>query len=357
MRIRALAITALAAALAVPAAAHASGGSITYLGPDGNVWLTTPDGARQKRVTANASGSLSYYSPSTADDGTVVAAANNKFFYVLAPDGSNRSGPWLARVNSLSGSPTSAQVSPGGSTIAFGYLYQAQPDTGQWNLQPRVHFNSTSAPGSACGTPFICHTGYSDPRWIHGTPYAGMLSYTRDAIVVQGGSGVQPWLTASGETFDSFDYSRAGNQALLTTDIGGGQRRLYLWQNNGPAPAAGGVVCEVSGFGNADSAPRFSPDSTTITWHDARGVWVSPRPVSAGGRCALSPTLIAAGGRSPTGAPPRWRATRSRRSRRPRPPPTRARRPRRAPPLHPPRRRRWPTSRPRRWSRPASASC
>lgn len=300
MRVRALLIPVLAALLAAPSAAHAAGGSITYVGSDGNVWLATPDGSRTKRVTTNASASLSYRSPSAADDGSVVVPANNNWFYVLDPDGTNARGPWLARINSMSSSPIRSQVSPGGSTIAFGYLHQSYPETGSWNLQPRVHFNSTSAPGSACGAPFTCHTGFSDPRWIHGTPYAGMISSSRSQLVVQGGSGTQAWLNATGEQFDAFDYSRAGNQALLKTEVDGtGQQRLYLWQNDGPPPAAGNAVCDLAGFGNADSAPRFSPDGTAITWHDARGVWVSPKPVSSGGRCALSPTLIVPGGKDP----------------------------------------------------------
>src|SRR4051794_39626584 len=61
-----------AIALAIAAPAHAD--SIVYV-KDGNVWLTSPDGAKQYQVTADGG----YDSPSQADDGTIVALRAKQF--------------------------------------------------------------------------------------------------------------------------------------------------------------------------------------------------------------------------------------------------------------------------------------
>ncbi|MGZ8634512.1 MAG: hypothetical protein ACXWZZ_11765, partial [Solirubrobacteraceae bacterium] len=69
-------LTALvvAAAAVVALAATASADSIVYV-KDGNVWLTSPDAARQYQVTFDGG----YSSPSQADDGTIVALRARQF--------------------------------------------------------------------------------------------------------------------------------------------------------------------------------------------------------------------------------------------------------------------------------------
>ena len=70
MKTRTLTASLLAAlALAAPASAD----SISYI-KDGNVWLTTPDGARQFQVTT--SGAYAY--ASQADDGTFIALSGER---------------------------------------------------------------------------------------------------------------------------------------------------------------------------------------------------------------------------------------------------------------------------------------
>jgi hypothetical protein len=65
-------------ALAATASAH----SIVYI-KDGNVWLTSPDAAKQYQVTCDGG----YASPSQADDGTIVALRAKQFVRM------DRSGP------------------------------------------------------------------------------------------------------------------------------------------------------------------------------------------------------------------------------------------------------------------------
>ena len=70
-----------AAAIVLACAASASADSIAYI-KEGNVWLTTPDGARQFQVTT-AGG---YSDVTQSDDGTIVAL-NGVRLHKLARDG------------------------------------------------------------------------------------------------------------------------------------------------------------------------------------------------------------------------------------------------------------------------------
>ena len=65
-----LPILLLALALLLPAAAAAS--SIAFI-KDDNIWLTSPDGSRQRQVTTDGTAAKSYNWPSQADDGTILA--------------------------------------------------------------------------------------------------------------------------------------------------------------------------------------------------------------------------------------------------------------------------------------------
>src|SRR3954470_20199522 len=73
---------AAALALAVPIAfapSVAQASSIVFV-KDYDVWLTSPDGARQHRVTNDGSAASPYRSPSQADEGTIVAARGDRLF-------------------------------------------------------------------------------------------------------------------------------------------------------------------------------------------------------------------------------------------------------------------------------------
>jgi hypothetical protein len=69
-------LTALAVCVvaAFAFAATAGADSIVYV-KDGNVWLTSPDAAKQYQVTFDGG----YSSPSQADDGTIVALRGKQF--------------------------------------------------------------------------------------------------------------------------------------------------------------------------------------------------------------------------------------------------------------------------------------
>jgi hypothetical protein len=72
--LRFLTVLAISAAAVVALAATASADSIAYV-KDGNVWLTSPDAAKQYQLTFDGG----YSSLSQADDGTIVALRARQF--------------------------------------------------------------------------------------------------------------------------------------------------------------------------------------------------------------------------------------------------------------------------------------
>lgn len=83
---RLLSLTVLALAL-LPGTAAAS--SIAFI-KDDNVWLTSPDGSRQRQVTTDGTDARGYYWPSQADDGTILAKLGDHFVRIRPARSSGR---------------------------------------------------------------------------------------------------------------------------------------------------------------------------------------------------------------------------------------------------------------------------
>ena len=112
---RILSALLVAGAVTGALAATASADSIVYV-KDGNVWLTSPDAAKQYQVTFDGG----YSSPSQADDGTIVALHGKQFVRM------NRSGqalnPAFDGMGTSGGNfygPYEPRVSPDGKRIAY----------------------------------------------------------------------------------------------------------------------------------------------------------------------------------------------------------------------------------------------
>jgi hypothetical protein len=96
-------------------AASAVADSIVFV-RDGNVWISTPDGSTERPLTA----SDGFFSPSIADDGTIVALRGRSFVR-LRPDGAvigmpldAIGGDWV-----VASGPYDARVSPDGLKVAY----------------------------------------------------------------------------------------------------------------------------------------------------------------------------------------------------------------------------------------------
>src|SRR5919106_4203000 len=114
-----LTLIVIAALMLVPATAGAS--SIAFI-KDHNVWLTTPDGSRQKQVTTDGTAEKRYNWPSQADDGTILAK-HGDYFQRLRPDGTKLGAPIPAMGSDVQHSgnlfvmagPAAPRISPDGT--------------------------------------------------------------------------------------------------------------------------------------------------------------------------------------------------------------------------------------------------
>ena len=137
----------LAVLLTLVAAAPAAADSIAYV-KDGDVWLATPDGSRQQRITHT--GIYSYVSQ--ADAGEMIALAPGERLHKLSrtgkvladfattvSDGAPQAGP----VNRFHG-PFNPEISPDGSKVAFEWFNDSYSDDTAARRRPSRPATSTA---------------------------------------------------------------------------------------------------------------------------------------------------------------------------------------------------------------------
>ena len=295
----------LAAVLLLAVATSAPASNVVYV-ENNDVWAASPDGTIQQRITTDGSAGQPYRSPSETDDGTIVVPKGD-FFYRFKLDGSSGGGPWTSfDINSCSTGPQSAEVAPDDSLITYVFGY-SDLCLGGSTITPRVATANATGPTPA-GT-FPTFDGEGDPRWIPGQPGAAMIDETETEIDAEEGSpaGLQTWLGPfSNGYLQAFDISRSGYRVLIavtaTAAPTSGSSDLWVWNNvDGPPDASQGqLVCTLSGWGDYNSQPVWSPDGSQFAWSTSAGVYVSPAPTADGsGNCVIHPTLIAPGGTDP----------------------------------------------------------
>ncbi|HEX2234417.1 MAG TPA: hypothetical protein VHG69_13750 [Thermoleophilaceae bacterium] len=149
-----------------------------------------------------------------------------------------------------------------------------------------------------------CHDGYVLPRWIPGTPYAGMVDSGLNGVTVQSESGLQDWFDYGGN-FDigHFDVSRDRGFVMTedTPTTSSAPGALTLLKANGIPPnhQPPEFLCEVPNFSaDGNGRPVWSPDGTQIAWTAADGIHVSGAPQDQGNTCALpGDRLVVPGGK------------------------------------------------------------
>lgn len=291
MRRLALLIVALAA---LPASAQAA--SISYIGADGNAYLTTPDGARTVQLTRDAAAASKYKMAGQADDGTIVVYKEKHFIW-LNPNGTIANGPWRIVEGTYGGlGAISAHVSPEGTLVAYGTF---DFNSGLVGGTSRVVLMPKGPLVSQCA--FGCSDNMVRPRWVPGA-LAGFIDEGLNVVSVQVPSvGTQEWFTAPGYKISSFDVSRTGRILIEAFPDSGGTtpKSLALLQSTGLPPNTPTLICELANFSTAGGYPHWSPDGSQIAWEAPDGVYVSPAPVNQGGTCVLQPRLIAPGGSGP----------------------------------------------------------
>jgi PASTA domain len=333
-------IAALAAALSLVAAAPAAADSIAYV-KDGNVWLSTPDGARQLQVTAT--GGYSYVSQ--ADDGTMIALAPGERLHKLSrtgqvladfatyvSDGAPQAGP----VNRFHG-PFEPTISPDGTKVAFewaGDSYENTPGCTPSSVPPCYVYSSRQGVGITHSGRFTgpeefgLLTGWIYPHWVSNDTL--LRSYANsalndDTVFNKVGPGVgddqlDNWFydQQGGQTVKDVELSRDGKTVAGIVGQGDDRLRVYrptadpfnapnwnhtpFFQGNVPVVQP---CYEYSGpVGGRFEGLTIAPDGRHIAYGVGDGIWVSNVPdLGAGCAQATENALRIPGGRFPDWGP------------------------------------------------------
>ena len=250
-----LPILLLALALLLPAAASAS--SIAFV-KDNNIWLSSPDGSRQRQVTTDGTAAKYYNSPSQADDGTILAK-HGSHFVRLRPDGT-RIGepvPGLGSDHSHSGNvfvmsgPNDPRISPDGKRFTYWVSVRGMVTCPIWD--PGCSYRDTDytivsrVDRFTQPQEFGVVRDYRDPSWVD-NDYLLVFNYglgvKAGAIspVGKGEAGLLQWFDApSGvHQIGQGQVTRQGDKLVTlagSADFGPAQEHLWLYGvTSYPAP-------------------------------------------------------------------------------------------------------------------------
>jgi hypothetical protein len=318
-----VALALLAAGLAV--AAPAQGASMVFI-KKSNVWMSKADGSGQVRVTRDGRRGNPYFSPSIADDGTIVAL-KSVFLHSFRPNGRRivAARQWAVNPSpSLSTEPFFVDLSPNGRIAATqNAIYSTFYDPRTSETRPTVSawftdfFDFRKRPPREIGLT----DGYYDynyPAWIDSrrilsTSYGIFNAHIFTNRVGNRTRGVEfyrdpgrdPDTGTNSYILADAELTRARNRFAVmrrplrvdTADLSVATIQIY---RTGKPSTASEPLCAI-GPGRKigpEPDPSWSPDGKTLVWYEnGRGIF-STR-VSSGQGCGLRPRLIVRGAHSP----------------------------------------------------------
>ncbi len=327
-------ITGLLAAAAIAApAAHAD--SIAYV-KDGDVWLSTTDGARQFRVTS-AGG---YSDVSQADDGTMIALHGvrlqrlDRYGTVLADFATPVSDTRPAGQRTFFG-PFDPAVSPDGTKVAYTYYYETtSQDASCFPPECVTAINEGGTGYSHADRQtdwdeggFHQHSGWRNPAWADNdtTMLSDPTHLPNDDVVMDhpgdraGATGfmVDGWFsdTVGGNPHVSGgDITRAKDKLAFATGDGDANLTLYrvasfptTFKDGEAAASDRPEVCYryTGAVGGHFGTPTFSPDGAHAAEAEGDGVHVIDVPDFSGG-CTTDGASPSTRLLIPGGAQPDW---------------------------------------------------
>jgi hypothetical protein len=319
---RLLALALLLLGLAVAPPAH--GAAMVFI-KKGDVWLARPDGSRQVAVTRDGRPRNPYFSPSIADNGTIVAL-RGVHLHSFRPSGERivRPRQWVIDPSpSASTEALDVDLSPNGRIAAtdnalYGTYYDPRRSERRPTLVARfvdfIDFRTNKAKGESDS-----YYDYGLPSWagsnrVLASSYGIFNAQVLEVRVGRQSRGTEFYrdperdpntgtnavvladaeLTRSG---DKFAVMRRPLQGADASDVSVGTIRIY---RTGNPPTDSTPLCTI-GPGRRigqDADPSWTPDGKTLLWWESgRGIFSTP--VTSEPDCGLKPRRIIRGGLTP----------------------------------------------------------
>ena len=323
-RATALALAVVLAGLA--AAAPSQGASMVFIKKN-NVYMSRPDGSRQVRITRDGSRRFPYFSPSIADNGTIVAL-KSIFLHSFRPNGRRIVRPRQWAINpspSISTEPVNVDLSPNGRiTATQNLIYSTYYDPRRSEDRPTVaaqfidFFDFRRNPPKEVGLTDGFYD-YNIPAWIdskrvistsygifNAQVFTNRVGRRTRGVEFYRDPGRDPETGTNSFALADAEMTRARNKFAVVrrpirgpafADVSVGTIQIYRTArptNTSTRLCTIGPGRRIS----QEADPSWSPDGKTLLWwENGRGIYSTP--VTSAPGCGIKPKRIVRGALSP----------------------------------------------------------